>query len=64
MRLTDFWDRMDQVFDPTYTRSWADDFVLPELGGLTVNQAITSGVETKEIWRAVCVNVAVPSHLR
>lgn len=64
MRLTDFWERMDEVFDPTYAPSWAHDFALPELGGLTVTQAIDSGVETKEIWRAVCANVQVPTHLQ
>ena len=63
MRLTDFWERMDEVFDPTYSRSWADDYVLPELGGLTVNQAIATGIDTKEIWRAVCEHAPVPTHL-
>ena len=33
VRLTDFWDRMEQVFGPAYARSWAHDVVLPPLGG-------------------------------
>lgn len=63
MRLTDFWERMSLVFEPTYVASWANDYVLPELGGRTVNQAIDAGIDTKEIWRAVCVHAPVPSNL-
>ncbi len=62
MRLTDFWDRMDQVFGPAYAHSWAHDVVLETLG-CTVDEAIAKGVETKEIWRAVCAQVEVPSQL-
>lgn len=62
VRLTDFWDRMDQVFGPAYARSWAHDVVLPPLG-VTVVQAIDQGVDTKDIWRAVCATTDVPSVL-
>lgn len=62
MRLTDFWDRMDQVFGADYAHSWAKDVVLEALG-CTVDEAITGGVETKVIWRAVCAQVDVPSQL-
>lgn len=64
MRLTDFWERMDAVFGPEYSRSWARDYSLSAVGGLTVMQAIDSGVETREIWDAVCGVVEVPSLLR
>ena len=63
MRLTDFWDRMDQVFGPSYARSWAHDVVLPPLG-VTVIDAISEGVDTKDIWRAVCATAEVPAILR
>ena len=53
VRLTDFWERMDEVFGTSYARSWAHDVVLPPLG-CTVDQAIASGIDTKEVWRAVC----------
>ena len=62
MRLTDFWERMESVLGPSYVRSWAHDVVLPALG-LTVMQAIDAGVDTKEIWRAVCGVIEVPSTL-
>jgi hypothetical protein len=63
VRLTDFWERMDEVFGPSYAQSWAHDMVLPDLG-MTVMQAIGAGTETKEIWRAVCGATDVPSPLR
>lgn len=53
---------MDQVFGPAYARSWAHDVVLPPLG-LTVAQAIDQGVDTKDIWRAVCATTDVPGVL-
>jgi len=43
VRLTDFWERMEEVFGPAYAHSWANDVVLPPLG-LTVEQAIASGI--------------------
>ena len=62
MRLTDVWERLDTVLGPSYSRSWAHDVVLPELG-MTVDQAISSGIDTKEIWNSVCDTIEVPGHL-
>lgn len=53
---------MQEVLGPSYARSWARDFVLPDLG-LTVDQSIAAGVDTKDIWRAVCASIEVPSTL-
>jgi len=63
VRLTDFWERMEQVFGAAYAHSWAHDVVLPPLG-VTVVEAIADGIDTKEIWRAVCVTTDVPAVLR
>ncbi len=63
MRLSDFWERLTAVVGSEYTTSWGRDMVLPDIG-LTVEQAIASGVETAVIWRAVCECVEVPSYLR
>ena len=63
VRLTDFWDRMDEVFGPSYAQSWARDMVLPGLG-VTAQQAIDAGTDTKEIWRAVCATADIPLVLR
>ena len=62
MRLTDFWGRMEEVHGPSYAYSWARDVVLPDLG-LCAQGAIDAGIDTKEIWRAVCNTVEVPSTL-
>ena len=63
VRLTDFWERMDEVFGPSYARSWAHDMVPPPLG-MTVIEAIAAGIDTKDIWRAVCASAEVPGVLR
>ncbi len=53
MRLTDFWTRLEQVFGRGYAASVAQDQVLPQLGGRTIQQALASGEETVVVWRAV-----------
>jgi hypothetical protein len=63
VRLTDFWDRMDTQFGRAYARSVAADFRLPVLG-VTVDEAIADGVDTKAIWRAVCDAFELPSTVR
>ncbi|NQW71858.1 MAG: DUF3046 domain-containing protein [Actinobacteria bacterium] len=63
MRLTDFWERMDEVHGLGYSQSWARDVVLSPLG-CTAVEAIERGIDTKEIWRAVCTVVEVPPRLR
>lgn len=63
VRLTEFWRRMDEVFGPAYARSWAADFAVAELSGRTVAEALAQGVAAKDVWRAVCTQVDVPSHL-
>lgn len=64
MRLTDFWERMRAHFGETYADSFARDHVIAELGGRTVTQALDAGYDAKDVWRAVCVAMDVPSTLR
>lgn len=64
VRLTDFWGRMRQHFGVTYADSFARDFVIAELGGRTAIEALEQGVDTAEVWRAVCRAVDVPAKLR
>jgi Protein of unknown function (DUF3046) len=64
VRLTDFWGRMRQHFGPAYAASFAHDFVLSELGGRTIDEALAQGADVQEIWRAVCRTVEVPAKLR
>lgn len=53
MRLTDMWERLEDALGPSYARSWAADFHIPELAGRTVDQALADGEDTLVIWRAV-----------
>lgn len=66
MRLTDFWTRLEAVFGRAYAASVAADQVLPELGGRTVEQALSAGVPTVTVWRAVVAAYPdrVPAKLR
>jgi hypothetical protein len=54
---------MDATLGPGYSRSWAQDIVVPPLG-CTVVQAMDAGIDTREIWRAVCQVVSVPRDLQ
>jgi Protein of unknown function (DUF3046) len=64
MRLTVFWERMNQQFGEDYAASVAQDYVLSGVGGRTVNQALADGEDVKVIWRAVCDAFDVPNSLR
>jgi hypothetical protein len=64
VRLTAFWDRMKQQFGDTYAESVAKDYVLAELSGRTVDQALADGESAKRVWRAVCATFDVPDRLR
>jgi hypothetical protein len=60
VRLTVFWERMAERFGTTYVDSFARDYVMSELGGRTVNQALAHGISAKEVWTAVCRSVDLP----
>ncbi len=64
MRLTEFWARMREQFGDVYAESLAKDYVLSNLGGRTVNQALADGEDAKVVWRAVCDTFNVPDALR
>ena len=61
MRLTDFWQRMDEALGASYSHSWAQDVHLASLKGLTVQQALDSGWDTKEVWRVVHAALKLPA---
>ena len=64
VRLTEFWDRMRAQFGDGYAESVAKDYVLAELGGRTVNQALADGEDARAVWQAVCEAFRVPERLR
>ncbi|MEU5878465.1 DUF3046 domain-containing protein [Spirillospora sp. NPDC047279] len=63
MRLTVFWDRMNQQFGEAYAQSVAKDYVIAELKGRTVEQALADGEPAKRIWAAVVATFDVPQYL-
>ncbi|TDD65511.1 DUF3046 domain-containing protein [Actinomadura rubrisoli] len=64
MRLTVFWERMRQQFGESYAQSVAKDYVMAELGGRTIEQALAEGVPAKRVWQAVVATFDVPSALQ
>ncbi|MEU8796902.1 MULTISPECIES: DUF3046 domain-containing protein [Thermomonosporaceae] len=64
MRLTVFWDRMNQQFGESYAQSVAKDYVLAELNGRTIEQAFADGEPAKKVWKAVVATFDVPSRLQ
>jgi hypothetical protein len=62
VRLTDFWQRMEERFGVGYARSVARDYRLPALGH-TVEEAFERGFDAKQVWRAVCAEFEMPRHL-
>jgi hypothetical protein len=64
MRLTEFWKKMNAHFGPAYADSFAQDHVMTELGGRTVQQALDAGWEAKDVWRAVCTAMGLPASQR
>lgn len=61
MRHSELWERLDQHLGRGYARVWADTQVLRELGGRTVTEALTTGVDPKLVWRAVHAALELPA---
>jgi hypothetical protein len=64
MKHTEFWARLDQALGPAYARSWASMYVLTDLGGRTVDEALAAGVAPKEVGRAVWAALELPARDR
>jgi hypothetical protein len=64
VRHTEFWARMDQALDPAYSRTWARQQVLAELGERTVVEALDAGEPPKQVWRAVWAALDLPARDR
>ena len=53
MRITELRRRLNEHVGVDWAPSYAQDIVLAELGGQTVNQALAMGIEPSDIWKAV-----------
>jgi Protein of unknown function (DUF3046) len=54
---------MNERFGSTYAASLAADYRVPGLGS-TIDEALATGVEAKDVWRAVCAEFEMPASLR
>ena len=63
MRHTEFWARLDAALGRDYSRSWADQFVITELGR-TTHEALDAGVPPKEVWAAAWRVLELPERDR
>lgn len=53
MRITELRRRLTEHFGADWAPSYSKDFVMAELGGQTIDQALAIGMEPADIWRAV-----------
>lgn len=52
MRETVLWRRLDRHLGAGYSRVWASQVVMADLGGRTVTEALDAGVPIVRVWRA------------
>ena len=64
MRHTEFWARMEHALSASYARSWADMYVIADLGERTASQALAAGEPPKEVWLAVWRTLGLPASER
>jgi hypothetical protein len=64
VKHTEFWSRLEDALGPAYARSWSSMYVLADLGGRTVDEALAAGVAPKEVWRAVWAALGLPARER
>ncbi len=60
MRHTEFWERMDLALGTTYSRTWANQFVIADLEGRTASEALEAGEPPRRVWRAVWAALELP----
>jgi hypothetical protein len=53
MRHTEFWSRLEHHLGTGYYRSWAEQFVISDLGRRTPQEALDAGIPPKQVWAAV-----------
>ena len=64
MREQELWEKMSFHLGKEYARFWAAQTVLVDLGGRTVDEALSSGIPVKTIWRAVWAALELPDKHR
>ena len=60
MRVSEFWQAVNDEFGVTYGRTIARDLVFPQFGDVSAVQAIERGEDPREVWLALCRATDVP----
>ncbi|MCG8655692.1 DUF3046 domain-containing protein [Yimella sp. NH-Cas1] len=60
MRMSEFWQMVEEEFGDGYGRVLVDSHVLGELGYRTGADALADGTHPKHVWRALCIEMDVP----
>lgn len=63
MRISHFWQLMEDEFGATYAHVLAGQLVITKFQ-LTASEALTSGVGPRQVWEAVCDQQDVPEERR
>lgn len=64
MRHTEFWARLDAALGSASSRTWAEMFVMAELGSRTAQEALDAGVAPKVVWAACWKSLGLPDRDR
>ena len=64
MRHTEFWARLEHALGSAYAHTWARTQVMASLGGRTPEEALASGIEPKQVWKAVHEALRLPASER
>jgi len=63
MRISQFWQLMEDEFGATYAHVLAGQLVLTRFQ-LTAADALSHGVQPREIWESICAQQDVPEERR
>jgi Protein of unknown function (DUF3046) len=64
VRLSKFWELMNDEFGEAYATSLARGHSLHALGDLTVLEALDRGESPRTVWNALCEDMDVPEPRR
>lgn len=60
MTHTEFWEVLRHVFPDGRAESIAKDFVLPQLGSISCEDALKAGYKPIEVWKALIEQLGLP----
>lgn len=64
VRISELWVRLEAALGRSTAESWATDFVITDLDGRTVRQALADGENPVTVWRAVHAALDLPAAQR